>query len=83
MNTGIATTNEIRNKLQEFKNETKKFIISYSEIYSQKAYYISSVSNNIYMHPEGMLDLRGLAYNGIFFTEALERIGVEPQIIRH
>ncbi len=83
VNTGIATANEIRNKLQEFKNETKKFIISYSEIYSQKAYYISSVSNNIYMHPEGMLDLRGLSYNGLFFTEALERIGVEPQIIRH
>ena len=47
VNTGIATTNEIRNKLQEFKNETKKFIISYSEIYSQKAYYISS-SQKVY-----------------------------------
>ena len=51
INAGIATVTEIRNKLQEFKQETDKFIISYSEMYSQKAYYVSSVANNLFMHP--------------------------------
>ena len=44
---------EIRDKLQEFKDSTNKFILSYSEIYSQKAIYISSVSDKIYIHPDG------------------------------
>ena len=83
INTGIASSTEIRNKLNEFKKETNKFIISYSEVYSQKAYYIASVSNSVYMHPEGVLDIRGLASNALFFTESLERLGVQPEIIRH
>ena len=83
INAGMASSTEIRNKLNEFKKETNKFIISYSEVYSQKAYYIASVSNSVYMHPEGVLDIRGLASNALFFTESLERIGVQPEIIRH
>ena len=83
INTGIASSTEIRNKLNEFKKKTNKFIISYSEVYSQKAYYIASVSNSVYMHPEGVLDIRGLASNALFFTESLERLGVQPEIIRH
>ncbi|MEC8273264.1 MAG: signal peptide peptidase SppA, partial [Bacteroidota bacterium] len=45
VNASMATLEEIRDKLQEFKDSTDKFILSYSEIYSQKAIYISSVSD--------------------------------------
>lgn len=82
-NASIATIEEIRNKLQEFKDSTDKFIVSYSEIYSQSAYLISSVAHQIYMHPEGILELKGLAYQGMFFKNALEKLDVEAQIIRH
>ena len=77
----MATLEEIRDKLQEFKDSTEKFIISYSEIYSQKAFYISSISDKIYLHPEGFLELKGINYEGMFFKEALEKLEVEPQII--
>ena len=43
---GIATIEEIRNKLIEFK-ESKKFIVAYSEAYSQSAYYLASVSDEV------------------------------------
>ena len=79
----MASLEEIRNKLQEFKDSTDKFILSYSEIYSQKAFYISSVADKIYLHPEGYLEFKGLSYEGMFFKEALEKLEVEPQIIRH
>lgn len=81
--TSSATTNEIRNKLQEFKDSTDKFIIAYSEVYSQKSYYLSSVADEIYLHPEGAIELKGLSYEGMFFKGALEKLEVEPQIIRH
>jgi protease-4 len=79
----IATLEEIRNKLKEFKDSTDKFILSYSEVYGQSAYYISSVADEIYLHPEGVLELKGLAYQGMFFKNTLEKLEVEAQIIRH
>ena len=83
VNASMASLEEIRNKLEEFKKSTDKFIISYSEIYSQKAVYLSSVSDKIYIHPEGFLEFKGIGYEGMFFKKALEKLEVEPQIIRH
>ena len=45
VNANMASLEEIRDKLQEFKDSTDKFILSYSEVYSQKAFYISSVAD--------------------------------------
>ena len=83
VNSNMASLKEIRDKLQEFKDSTDKFILSYSEVYSQKAFYISSVADKIYLHPEGYLEFKGLNYEGMFFKQALAKLEIEPQIIRH
>ena len=82
LNAGFATLDEIRNALSDFK-ESGKFITAYSEIYSQKSYYLASVANTISLYPEGALELMGLNSTVTFYTDALKKIGVEPQIIRH
>ncbi len=79
---GLAAIEEIRNKLLEFKT-TKKFIICYSEYLSQTSYYLATVSDQIYLNPQGSLDFKGLGGELMFFKGALEKLGVEPQIIRH
>ncbi|MDX9852982.1 MAG: signal peptide peptidase SppA [Tenuifilaceae bacterium] len=79
---GGATVEEIRDALIDFK-ESGKFIISYSDIYSQKAYYLASVADNIYMNPEGGMEWMGLRGEVMFYKNALEKLGIEPQIIRH
>ena len=79
---GAATTDEIRNALIDFK-ESKKFIISYSDVYSQKAYFLSSVADKIYLNPEGLVDWIGLRAEIMYYKNILEKLGVEPQIIRH
>ena len=79
--TSSANIEEIRNRLISFK-ESGKFIISYAESYSQSAYYLASVSDNIYMLPDGVLDIHGLASQGIFYKNLLERLDIEMQIIR-
>jgi protease-4 len=78
----IATIEEIRNSLLDFK-KSGKFIISYSEGYSQKAYYLASVSDKIYLNPAGSMQFKGLAGQVMFFKGLLEKLDVEPQIIRH
>jgi len=79
---GMATTEEIREALIEFK-KTDKFIICYSDNYTQKSYYLGSVADKMYMNPAGRVYLTGLQSNVMFFKEGLDRLGVEPQIVRH
>ncbi|MCT4602016.1 MAG: S49 family peptidase, partial [Marinifilum sp.] len=79
---GIASIEEIRNKLKEFK-ETGKFIVSYNNFgYSQKAYYLNSVSDSIYLNPEAMMILVGMGGERTFYKKFLKNIGVEAQVIR-
>ncbi|MDP4265970.1 MAG: signal peptide peptidase SppA [Bacteroidota bacterium] len=80
--TGIATIEDIRNALLDFK-KSGKFIVCYSESMTQGAYYIASVADKIYLYPEGVVEFKGLNANIIFLKGALEKLGVEPQIVRH
>ncbi len=79
---GIAMVEEIRTKLLEFKN-TGKFILAYSEYYTQGAYYLASVADKIYLNPQGAIDFKGLISDLMFFKNALAKLEVEPKIIRH
>lgn len=79
---GMATTEEIRNALLDFK-KSEKFIYAYSESYTQGSYYLASVADRIYLYPEGDIDFRGLHANLMFFKGALEKLEIQPEIIRH
>ena len=78
---GIASVEAIRNTLIDFK-ESGKWIISYSEYYTQSAYYLASVSDEIYLNPEGVLDFHGLSYQPMFMKDLFDKIGVEMQVVR-
>lgn len=79
---GIATVQEIREALLDFK-ESGKFIISYSDIYSQGAYYLCSAADKVYLNPAGLIEFKGLSAQHLFFKNALEKLGIDPIIIRH
>lgn len=79
---GIATLEEIRNALLDFK-DSKKFIVAYSEGYSQGAYYLATVADKIYLNPQGMVEFKGLSRQVMFFKNMLSKLEVEMQIFRH
>lgn len=79
---GIATIEEVRIMLQEFK-KSGKFIVSYGDYYTQRAYYLASVADKIFLNPEGELMFKGLAAELMFFKGTLEKLDVQAQIIRH
>jgi len=80
---GWATTEEIRDALIKFR-ESGKFIIAYSDyVMLQEGYYLSTAASKIYINPASMLDFKGLSGEVMFYTKALEKIGVEVQVIRH
>jgi protease-4 len=81
ISSGIASVEEIRNALINFK-KSKKPIISYSEVYTQKAYYLASVADKIYLNPAGLLEFKGFSAKVMFYKGALEKLEIEPEIIR-
>ena len=77
----FASLQEIRDALLDFK-ESGKFIIAYSEGYTQRAYYLASTADKIYINPEGTIDFRGLASQTLFLKGALDKLGIEAQVIK-
>jgi protease-4 len=82
LDAGIATVEEIRNALLDFK-KTGKFIVAFSSNYSQKEYYLASVANKVYLNPGGSIDFVGLSAEIMFYKKALEKLDIKPEIIRH
>lgn len=78
----FSNREELRNALQDFKASGKK-IYSYFVSASQSSYYLLSVSDKIYMYPEGDLELQGLGAELMFFKGILDKLGVKMQAIRH
>jgi len=79
---GIGSIEEIRNALIDFR-ESGKFIYAYGESLTQKAYYLVSVADKIVLNPKGMVEFQGLSAQRNFFKNALKKLGVEMQVIRH
>lgn len=79
---GQATIEEIRNQLIDFK-KSGKFIVSYAEVFTQKSYYLASVSDKIYLNPAGDMEFKGMVAQVMFFKGLLDKIDVEAQVIRH
>ena len=78
---GMSKTEEIRNKLLEFKL-TKKPIVAYNEFYGMKSYYLSSVADKIYINPMGVIDHKGMSATLMFYKGLLEKLNIDIQIFR-
>lgn len=81
---GIAQIEEVRKALEYFRS-CGKAVISYIENPSNGGYYLASVSDKIYMTPHlgGMNLFNGLSSQMIFLKDALDRLGINVQLIRH
>ena len=78
---GFASIKEIRDALIDFK-KTGKFIVAYADNYIQSNYYLVTVADKILINPQGMLELKGLAADLVFYKNTLDKIGVEMQVVK-
>ncbi|MBL7792970.1 MAG: signal peptide peptidase SppA [Saprospiraceae bacterium] len=76
---GFATSSILRDALADFRSQGK-FVLTYSKYYTQGAYYVSSVADQIYINPLGLLDFRGFAAQVPFMKDMLDKVGVKMQV---
>jgi len=80
VNLPMAAVQEIRQSILEYRKNGKNVTI-YLDSGSNLSYYLASVANKIIMKPNGYLDLRGLSITATFYKEAMDKLGIEAQVI--
>ena len=72
---------ELRNALIDFK-EAGKEVVFYGESYSQTEYYLASVASRVCLHTDGMIDLRGIGAQVMYYKDLFDKLGVKVDLIR-
>jgi protease-4 len=78
---GPSTLEDIRRGLEDFKN-SGKWIVAWSETMSQTGYFMSSVADEVYLHPNGGMELLGLRSLTMFYPGLLEKLGIDVTVLR-
>ncbi|WP_310403385.1 signal peptide peptidase SppA [Chryseobacterium vietnamense] len=82
LSAGLTQIDDLRNAIEDFK-KSGKFVYAYGNGVSQSAYYLGSVADQYYLHPAGMVELKGLATEVTFFKDFADKYGVGIEVIRH
>ena len=78
---GTASLQELRAALADFRSAGKP-IIAYANNYLQGEYFLCSLADSLVLNPQGMLTWRGGIGGGVFFKDALDKLGIEAQIFK-
>ena len=78
---GVANLTAVREALEIFK-KSGKFIYAYGDFFSQTDYYLASVADSIFVHPEGSINFRGLSAEVLYYKSAQEKSGISMEVIR-
>ena len=76
-----ASLQAVRKALADFRS-SGKWIVAYSDSYTQSTYYLASVANKVWVNPQGMIDWHGLASQKIYVKDLLEKVGVKMQVTK-
>jgi protease-4 len=78
----IAGLEEMRAELVKFK-ESGKFVVAYAETFGHADYYVASVADSVWLHPEGEMQWAGLSLQMMFYRGLLDKLDIKPEIFRH
>ncbi len=79
---GLSKIDVIRKSLNDFKS-SGKFIIAHGNSISEKAFYLASIADSIFITPTGSFEFDGFSMEMSFYKKALDKLEVEPQIFQH
>jgi protease-4 len=57
--------------------------VAYAEMMDEHGYYLASTADKIYINPSGELLLNGMSSQVIYLKGAFDKLGLEPQLIKH
>ncbi len=79
--TGFSTLEEIRQSLIDFR-KSGKWVVAYTEVMSEGAYYLSTAADKVYLNPEGEMEFNGMTIEVSFFKRLFDKLEIKPQVFR-
>ncbi|MFN0032017.1 MAG: signal peptide peptidase SppA [Flavobacteriales bacterium] len=76
-----STVLDVRRAIADFASGGK-WVVAYSEDYSQGAYYVASAASEVYIYPQGSMDWRGINAEISFYKNMLDKLEINAQVIR-
>jgi len=72
------------NYLQEFKQESGKFVYASTDDLgmNESAYFLASLADSVFSPPETTFEFNGFVIQTSYFKNMLDKIGIEPEILR-
>ena len=78
---GPASLREVAGALERFKASGKQ-VVAWSGNYNQRSYFLAAHANEVWMHPMGVVMLEGYGRYRNYYKDALDRLGVQANVIR-
>ncbi|MBI4459491.1 MAG: signal peptide peptidase SppA, partial [Acidobacteria bacterium] len=78
---GWAKLQQLRRSLEEFRAKGKR-LVAWVDTAGAREYYLASVADRIFLSPVGVLDLKGMRAEVMFFKDALGKLGVQVDMER-
>lgn len=78
---GMASMEELQEAISDFR-KSGKWVLAFSEGFTERAYLLASSADEVYLNPNGMLEFNGLATEVMFFKRALDKLEINPQVFR-
>lgn len=80
---GWARLDDIRESLLEFKESGKPVIASGTDAgMTEQGLYLASAADSVFIPPVSMFQMNGFYITQPFFSNAMERLDIEPKIVR-
>lgn len=79
---GLASVNDLAQAIDDFRESSGKWVTVYGDNITQASYVVAAGASEIFLNPEGMVDIHGLASNITFYKGLLDKLGVEMQVVK-
>lgn len=71
-----------KNRGEEGSKNGGKFVVAYGDEYTQGAYYVCSAADEVWINPQGMIDLHGIASQPMYLKDLLAKVGVKMTVVK-
>jgi protease-4 len=78
---GMAMLNEVGLAVDRVKAAGKP-VIAWGDHYDQRQYLLASHASEVYLHPMGMVEIKGFGKHRNYYRDALDKIGVTVNLMK-
>jgi len=77
----LSKLQDVAQAVEIFKESGKK-IYAYSEFMSQNQYYLASLADEVYLHPQGAVLIEGYGRYRMYMQEAIEKLSIDWNVFK-